>query len=136
MPKEDYLQKYLEKLNRVIAAMLGLLEKENPEEALRVADEIYIELLNVDLEKLGKMNATSFELELMNHKNAYSHLEGLAEILYQTANAYWQTGNNEMTIAFNKKALQTYLYLTRNDKTFSFERDARISELIEKTNNK
>ena len=39
MPKEDYLLKYLEKLSRVIAAMLGLRDKGFPEDALKLADE-------------------------------------------------------------------------------------------------
>ena len=39
MPKEDYLLKYLEKLSRVIAAMLGFRDKGFPEDALQLADE-------------------------------------------------------------------------------------------------
>ena len=53
MPKEDYLLKYLEKLSRVIAAMLGFMTKDSPEDALKLADETYKELLSIHL-KISK----------------------------------------------------------------------------------
>jgi hypothetical protein len=52
MPKEDYLLKYLEKLSRVIAAMLGLRDKGFPEDTLKLADETYKELLSIHLEDI------------------------------------------------------------------------------------
>ena len=52
MPKEDYLLKYLEKLSRVIAAMVGFRDKGFPEDALRLVDETYKELLDFNLDEL------------------------------------------------------------------------------------
>lgn len=62
MPKEDYLLKYLEKLSRVIAAMLGLRDKGFPEDALKLADETYKELLSIHLEDIKKTPSDEFKI--------------------------------------------------------------------------
>ena len=60
MPKEDYLLKYLEKLSRVIAAMLGFRDKGFPEDGLRLADETFKEMMDIDLEELTIMPVDKF----------------------------------------------------------------------------
>jgi hypothetical protein len=133
MPQEDYLLKYIEKLSRVIAAMLGFMEKGFPEESLRLADEVYTELLAVDLQDLEEMTEAEFEQLLYKHNLNLSYLEYFAEILLQTAKAY--EGKREAAKAklFYRKSLQTLLFLTEKDKTFSIERQNRINELKNKT---
>lgn len=60
MPKEDYLLKYLEKLSRVIAAMVGFRVAGFPEDALRIADETYKELFGLNLDELEVMPIERF----------------------------------------------------------------------------
>ena len=85
MPKEDYLLKYLEKLSRVIAAMLGLRDKGFPEDALRLADETYKELLTIHLEDIATIPANEF-IEIIKKENYTSaYIEALALITKETA---------------------------------------------------
>ncbi|MEI6753130.1 MAG: hypothetical protein WCK78_08170 [Paludibacter sp.] len=130
MPKEDYLLKYLEKLSRVIAAMLGFREKGFPEDAIRLADETYKELFGLNLEELDIMPVEHF-VELIK-KSGYSatFLEILAKLVYETAKSIEKSGNST---EFPKKALEVYIMLNEKDKTFSFEREMIISELKELT---
>ena len=72
MPKEDYLLKYLEKLSRVIAAMLGLRDKGFPEDALRLADETYKELLTIHLDDISTIPANEF-IEIIKGKTIRRH---------------------------------------------------------------
>ncbi len=128
MPKEDYLLKFIEKLNRVIAAMIGFQEKGFPEDALRLAQEAYSEMLSVDLASLGSLSEKEFQ-ELLTDKNINaSYLEYLAEILFQTGKVY-EKQQSPVSIVFYKKSLQTLEFLITKDKTFSFERETKINML-------
>ena len=129
MPKEDYLLKYIEKLSRVIAAMLGFMEKGFPDESLRLADELYTELLAIDILTLEEMTELEFQQLLYKHNLTISYLEYFSEILLQTAKAYEEKQENAKARSFYQKALQTLLYLTEKDKTFSLEREDKIAAL-------
>jgi hypothetical protein len=129
VPKEDYLLKYLEKLSRVIAAMFGFRDKGFPEDALRLADEAYKELLNFNIEELAIMPVEKF-VETIN-KIGYSanYLEALAGLAYETAKSFLVQKNIKYTQSFYQKALELYNLLNEKDKTFSFEREMKITEL-------
>jgi len=129
MPKEDYLLKFIEKLNRVIAAMMGFREKGFPEDALRLADEAYTELLSLDLLSLQNMTEAEFKDLLEKHNLNVSYLGHLAEILFQTGDTYSQLQDKDKAINFYSKSLQTLFFQIGKDKTFSLEREAKISEL-------
>lgn len=132
MPKEDYLLKYLEKLSRVIAAMLGLRDKGFSEDALRLADETYKELLTIHLDDITTIPANEF-IEIIKKENYTSaYIEALALITKETAACFEQKNNVVNTRIFNEKALLLYNLLNEKDKTFSFERELIISELENK----
>lgn len=129
MPKEDYLLKYLEKLSRVLINMLGLRDKGFPEDALRLADETYKELLSVDLDLVSKMPTNEFIEIVRGYSYTTSYIEALANITKETANCYTAMGRTSESRMFSEKALLLYQLLNEKDKTFSFEREMVISEL-------
>ena len=132
MPKEDYLLKYLEKLSRVIAAMMGFRDKGFPEDALRLADETYSELIDFKAEELAIMPIEKFVEIIKKTGYTSTYLEIIARLANETADAYQMQGNNEFAAAFYKKTLEIYYLLNEKDKTFSFEREMKIAELKEK----
>jgi hypothetical protein len=132
MPTEDYLLKYLEKLNYAIAAMLGLREKGFPEDALKMADETYRELLHYDLKELTVMPIEKF-IETIHQKNYnVSILNLLSQITHETATSFEADHQTESAKIFYLKSLELYHLLNEKDKTFSFEREIRIEELKNK----
>lgn len=134
MPKEDYLLKYLEKLSRVIAAMLGFRDKGFPEDSLRLADETYKELLNFDVEELAIMPIEKFVEVVRKFGYSPTYLDALAQISHETANSFQVQVNPEFAESFYRKSLQLYYLLNEKDKTFSFEREMIISGLEETVN--
>jgi hypothetical protein len=136
MPKEDYLLKYLEKLSRVIAAMFGFRDRGFPEDSLRLADETYKELLDSDTEELSIMPIEKF-VEIIRKENYNaSYLEVLAQLANETADSYMSANKIENANSFYAKALQMYYILNEKDKTFSFEREMKITELEQITRSK
>jgi hypothetical protein len=129
MPKEDYLLKYLDKLGRVIAAMLGLREKGFPEDALRLADVTYKELLLLDVEVLANMLVVEFDAHVRRLGFAPTYIEAFAKLTVETACCYANTDDKPKMRIFNEKALLLYCLLSEKDKTFSLEREITISEL-------
>jgi hypothetical protein len=132
VPKEDYLLKYLEKLSRVIAAMLGFREKGFPEDALCLADETFKELLKLDLQTISMMPTDNFIETVQKLSYNSSYLEALAKLTHETADCYKSKADFGKMRAYNEKALLLYLLLNQKDKTFSFEREIIISELKQK----
>lgn len=134
MPKEDYLLKYLEKLSRVIAAMFGFREKGYPEEAIRLAEETYKELLDFNIDELAIMSIDEFVEVVRKKRYSPTYLEALAKLAHETAHSFQLLDNNPFALSFFKKALHLYYLLNEKDKTFSFEREIIISELLQLTN--
>jgi hypothetical protein len=129
MPKEDYLLKYLEKLSRVIAAMLGFRDKGFPEDAIRLANETFKELLSMDLDAISIMPVGKFAEHVSNSSFTSTYLEALAKLCVETAECYKSTTDFEKMRLFSEKALLLYLLLNEKDKTFSFDREKIISNL-------
>lgn len=129
MPKEDYLLKYLEKLSRVIAAMMGFRDKGYPEDSLRLADETFKELLNIDIDELAIMSVEKFIETIRKEGYSSTHLEIMAQLSHETAKSLFAQGDEIKAYQFNTKTLQLYYLLNEKDKTFSFEREQIISEL-------
>jgi len=129
VPKEDYLLKYLEKLSRVIAAMFGFRDKGFPEDALRLADEAYKELLNFNVEELAIMPLEKFVETIKKIGYSGNYLEALAGLAHETANSFLAQENIAHAQSFYQRALELYYLLNEKDKTFSFEREMKITEL-------
>jgi len=132
MPTEDYLLKYLEKLNYAIAAMLGLREKGFPEDALKMADETYRELLHYDLKELTVMPIEKFIETIRQRNYNISILNLLSQITHETATSFEADHQTKTAKIFYLKSLELYHLLNEKDKTFSFEREIRIEELKNK----
>lgn len=69
-------------------------------------------------------------------KNLILHtLEGIAQLTHETANVLTVQGKVEIAAVFYCKSLHLCYLLNEKDKTFSFEREQIISELLKLTQN-
>ncbi len=129
MPKEDYLIKYLEKLGRAIAAIISSRRNGSPDDGIRLADEIYKELWNLDTESIAAMPDKEFIQLIRNENYTASYLESIAQLTHETGRVF--SAKEDIGTAMNlyNKALQLYYLLNEKDRTFSFERENIITEL-------
>ena len=129
MPKEDYLLKYIEKLSRVIAALLGLKESGKTEEIIRIANETYSEAITVSIQEILEMNDSDFSELIEKNTLNISHLEKLCELSIIVVDTLYETGNYDDMKKLAGKTLLLYRKLSEKDKTFSFERETIITDL-------
>ncbi len=129
MPQEDYLLKYIEKLSQVIAAMLGFRQNGLTDDALRLADETYTELLDTNLKNILSMPISEFKNKLQISNFNPSIIDALAKISFETTQTYRLRGDFSNMQKFREKALFLYCLLNETDKTFSFEREELINKL-------
>ncbi len=109
--------------------MMGFRDKGFPEDVLRLADETFKELLIIDIEELSIMPINKF-VEMVQKENfSATHLDILAQLAHETANAYSLENNEEAANSFYSKTLQLYYLLNQKDRTFSFEREQIIAKL-------
>jgi hypothetical protein len=66
---------------------------------------------------------------LQTHNLNVSYLGHLSEILFQTGDTYSQLQDKNTATNFYQKSLQALIFQISKDKTFSLEREAKISEL-------
>lgn len=129
MPKEDYLIKYLEKLGKVVVAMLGLKSSGKNLEAIEAADSICSEILTVSLDEVLLMTSDEFEKLLRKNNFNTNYLEKLGDLLVVTTDTYFDLNKLDEMKEISKKALILYRILNEKDSTFSFERESTIAEL-------
>ena len=118
MPKEDYLLKYLEKLSRVIAAMLGFRDKGFPEDGLRLADETYKEMLKIDLDELAVMPVEIFMERIRKEGYNSTYLEAISQLTHETAKSFQTKGNDTNAKNFYLKSLHLYYLLKSSISAF------------------
>jgi hypothetical protein len=135
MPKEDYLIKYIEKLHRVIAAMLGLKESGKGEQVMEIADEALIEYLGLSVQDIMKISEAEFEKHIRLNNYGVTFLEKICELFVVLTDTCYDLGKQDQMRDVCKKALILYRLLNEKDKTFSFERESIISELEEISKN-
>ncbi|MDD3079146.1 MAG: hypothetical protein PHH37_08585 [Paludibacter sp.] len=129
MPKEDYLIKYLEKLSRVIAAMLGLKEAGKQNDALRLADEAFKETLSVNVNDLLNFSDEEFQALILKNSFTIAYLQKLCDLSLIIIDTLYEKGAIENMKNLSRKTLLLHRILNEKDKTFSFEREATIADL-------
>lgn len=124
MIKKDYIQRYLDELTKMIAAVLQLKQNNEPELADIKIDEFANNFLNINLNELVKgSNPTLIESLLNKHHFELTHFKILEELLYQK---YLLTPSNTN---LKNCTLEVLNYLLKVDKDFSVERKNRVQEL-------
>ncbi len=124
MIKKDYIQRYIDELTKMIAAILQLKQNNEPELANIKIDEFANNFLNVNLNDLIKTNPNQIINGLLtDYKFELTHFKILEELLYQK---YLLTPSN---LPLKKCTLEVLNYLLEIDKDYSFERQNRVQEL-------
>lgn len=130
MFKKDYLLKLLQQLDEALKKSNQLREQGEAESALQVTKDTYQKLLGLNIENY--VEESSPEKLLKEKSFEFDELNVLAELLKEEGDIYYEDGHLQKAKFKYVQALEVFAYLNREEKVFSFEREAKISMMEER----
>lgn len=130
MSSEDYLIRYFQQLGKVLAALLGLYEKKEYQQAI---DEINLVLdtwFELPTEEIEKKSAEELlEITMLEEDQRFERVKSVAELLYQKAFALRAMEKQDDSRFFAQRALLLYKKVDALSGDFSIEVQQKIAEL-------
>jgi len=133
MYQKDYILRMIEMIGDLIAALLGLIKKGDLEQAEKILEKGYYELLRRDASYFQLIPKEQLTDKLLHdHDYTNGHLSVLAELFY--AEATLSESQNRLNNAFTcyEKSLTLLEFLEQEDKTWSAKREERKMLLKER----
>lgn len=117
----------------LIAALLGLIKKGDLEQAEKILDRGYYELLRHDASYFRLIPKEHLTAHLLNdHNYTNGHLSVLAELFFAEATLSEAQNRLENCLTCYEKSLVLLGFLEQEDKTWSAKREARKTLLKER----
>jgi hypothetical protein len=130
MYQRDYILRMIEMLTDLIAGILGLIKKGDYQKASQSLDNAYFDYLKQDasfFQNIPKEDLTIILLKEHNYNNG--HLEILSELFYAQAELSSAQGNQIESLIFYVKSLLLLDFVIKESKSFSFEKQSKLSLL-------
>jgi len=130
MFQKDYILRMVEMIGDLIAALLGLIKKGDLEQAEKILERGYFELLRRDASFFQLIPKEQLTDKLLgDHHYTNGHLEVLSELFF--AEAMLSEAQNKLnnSLICYEKSLTLLEFLEKEDKTWSAKRDERKSLL-------
>ena len=133
MYQKDYILRMIEMIGDLIAAILGLIKKGDQEQAEKLLERGYYELLRRDASYFQLIPKEQLTDKLLSdHDYTNGHLAVLAELFFAEATLSEAQNKHDHSLACYEKSLVLLEFLEQDDKTWSAKRDERKSLLKEK----
>ncbi len=132
MFQKDYILRMIEMIGDLIAAILGLIKKGDLEQAEKMIDRGYYELLRRDasfFQLIPKEHLT--DKLLGDHHYTNGHLTVLAELFYAEAMVSQASNKPDNSRVCFEKSLLLLEFLEQADKTYSEKRIERMNLIKE-----
>jgi hypothetical protein len=127
MFQKDYILRMIEMIGELIAALLGLIKKGDLEQAEKMLERGYYELLRRDAAFFQQIPEDKLTTELLgDHNFTNGHLAVLAELFFAEASLSGAQVRQDNSLLCYRKSLILTEYLEQEDKTWSAKREERI----------
>ena len=128
MYQRDYILRMIEMIAELIAGILGLIKKGDFQQASQSLDNAYYDFLKQDAALFRSIDKEKLTKDLISqHNYTHAHLEILSELFYAEAELLYAQGQQSRSIEFYEKTLILYEFVNRESKTFSFDKELKIS---------
>jgi hypothetical protein len=130
MYQKDYILRMIEMLGELIQAVMGLIRRNEFNEARESLDRLYYDMLREDasfFRDIPEDEITDTLLEKHNYTNG--HLEILAELFNAEAELELAEGKNTGSVGFSRKSLKLFEFISLEEKTISLEREAKMDRI-------
>ena len=126
MYQKDYILRMVEMIGDLIAALLGLIKKGDLEQAEKILERGYYELLRRDASFFQLIPKDQLTDKLLGeHHYTNGHLEVLSELFYAEATLSEAQNKLNNSRIYYEKSLVLLEFLEKEDKTWSVKREER-----------
>jgi hypothetical protein len=133
MFQKDYILRMIEMIGDLIAVVIGLLKKGDPDQAEKILERSYYEFLRKDASFFQLIPKDQLTNQLLiDHNYTNGHLAVLAELFYAEAMVNEAQNKPENSKQYYEKALVLLEFLELEDKTWSAKREERMDLIREK----
>jgi tetratricopeptide (TPR) repeat protein len=134
MLQRDYILRMIEMIGELITGVLGLIRKGDFQKASAKLENAYSDFLREDAGFFQNIPTKKLTQTLLQkHNYSHGHLEILSELFYAQAELYTAEGKADEAREFYEKSLVLLEFVMKEEKVFSFEKEARINLLQEKS---
>lgn len=130
MYQKDFILRMIEMLGLFVAEILRRIKKGDFQEATLLIDHAYQDLLKrnvIFFDKIPLRNLTDSLIQEYNYSNG--HLEILSELFYAQAELNYAQEKQDESLKYYPKALYLLNFVIEESKTFSFEKQSKLSYL-------
>jgi len=133
MYQRDFVMRMIEMIGDLIAGILGLIKKGDYQQASQLLENAYFDYLKEDAAFFRTIPANELTNELLvAHNYTHGHLEILSGLFYAQAELDEAQGNHKESLEYYEKSLILLDFVSNESKTFSVEKQLKISELQDK----
>ncbi len=133
MFQKDYILRMVEMIGDLIAALLGLIKKGDLEQAEKILERGYYELLRRDASYFQLIPKEQLTDKLLSdHDYTNGHLSVLSELFCAEATLNEAQNRPDNALTCYEKSLTLLEFLEQEDKTWSAKRDERKIHLKER----
>jgi len=130
MFQKDYILRMVEMIGDLIAALLGLIKKGDLDQAEKILERGYMELLRREAAFFQSIPKEKLTTTLIGeHNYEHGHLAVLAELFFAEATLSHAQQKPSYALINYEKALILLEFLEDEDKTWSAKREERVSLL-------
>ena len=130
MQQRDYILRLIEQLGEFLAAIFTYLRKGYYKKASEAIEDAYYKLLEKEASEFININDNELISALENeHQFNQQQLEVLAELFYAEAELQYLQNNKDASKIFYQKSLIIFEFLEKEQKSFSFERQEKLSKI-------
>jgi hypothetical protein len=128
MYQKDYILRMIEMITDLIAAILALIRKGDYRQASRAIENLFYDFLKQDAAFFNLIPKEELTDTLLGeHHFTNGHLQILSELFYAQAELSATQGNRADSLQYYEKSLILLDFIEKESKTFSVERQSRIS---------
>lgn len=132
MINKDHLLKLLQQLDEALMKVDDKKDEQDLEGALEIVRASYAKLLDIQI--LDQESHQFFDDLLHNNALELAELNVLAELLKEEGDIFYELKEYEKSLLKYHQTMDIFDHLNKKQKVFSFEREAKISEIMERIN--
>lgn len=128
MYQKDYILRMIEMFGDLIAGILSLIKKGDLDKASQGIENVFYDFLKQDAAFFNSIPEKELTDSLVGEHNfTNGHLEILAELFYAQGELANARGKADDSLRYYRKSLLLFDFIEKEIKTFSVERQSRIS---------